>query len=242
MKLEKSTPISYPLSYRHILRFDSDIEDLEYYNHFCDVLLAAQPNDVVEMYFGSDGGSASTCIHLLNLMNQCKCQIDGYLLSDAHSAASILFLHCDNQYVGRYTSMLVHGISFGVGGGLPAIKAHVNHTAKQAELLLRETYEGFLTEEELRNIIDHDDQLYLDHDQIADRLKKRYTYLEDKDKQTQLSDYLDSIDADAQEVVPVDALKKLTKAELIAYIQGDVTLTPDEKGGYKVTPYEEYTC
>lgn len=234
---QKTRPYSYPVSFNHVLQFDSDIDDPEYYAEFADTLIAANENDVISIYFNTCGGSARTMVQLINLMRNCKAQIDGYLVGEASSAGSFLLLNCDNIYVGEYTEMLVHTVSFGSGGDYPSVKAHVEHVGKQAEKLIRDTYKYFLTDEEMIDVLENNRQMYLNADEINRRLEIRQKSMEaehnanlERERQ-ELEDLFNEDD-----LPPVEVLNKMTKADLIRYMQGVIDITIHEDG--KFTIYE----
>lgn len=229
---QKTKPYSYPLSFNHILQFDSDIEDAELYAEFADTLIAAGENDVVSIYFNTSGGSASTMVQLINLMRNCKAHIDGYLVGTASSAGSFLLLNCDNIYVGEYTEMLVHTVSFGSGGDYPSVKAHVDHVGKQAEKLIKETYKYFLTEEEINDVLVNNRQMFLDSEEINRRLDVREKLmLKDQDSaQKQAIKEMEDM-LSGGEMIPdwVFNHKLMTKSKLISLFKGEVDIVINEE-------------
>ena len=74
--------------------------------------------------------------------------------------------------------MLVHFISFGSAGASNHVLKQAEHTKKVSEKLFRDTYYGFLTEEEINKCIEDDYQLWLDSEQIIQRLEQRQVILE----------------------------------------------------------------
>lgn len=229
---QKTKPYSYPLSFNHILQFDSDIEDAELYAEFADTLIAAGENDVVSIYFNTSGGSASTMVQLINLMRNCKAHIDGYLVGTASSAGSFLLLNCDNIYVGEYTEMLVHTVSFGSGGDYPSVKAHVDHVGKQAEKLIKDTYKYFLTEEEMQDVLVNNRQLYLDSDEINRRLDVREKLMLKDQPSAQKQAIKEMEDMFSEEETLPDWVldsKKLTRQNLVDLFKGKLDIEINEE-------------
>lgn len=235
----KTKPYSYPVSFNHVLQFDSDIEEPEYYAEFSDTLISASESDTISIYFNTDGGSAQTMIQLINLMRNCKAQIDGYLVGSASSAGSFLLLHCDNIYIGEYTEMLIHTVSFGSRGDLPSVQAHVNHVGKQAERLLCETYKHFLTEEELHDVLVNNRQLWLDDAEINRRLALRQEAFEKEHKDNVDKQYAEMEQMFEDELLPEWVLNKMTKSQLVQFIQGSIDLDFDEESkSVKIIPID----
>lgn len=229
---EKTKPYAYPTSFNHVLQFNSAIEEPELYAEFCDVLIGAQESDTVSIYFNTGGGSGATMVQLINLMNNCRAHIVGYLVNEASSAGSFLLLNCDEIHVGKYTEMLCHTVQFGSVGSYPEVRAHVDHVGKQTERLIRTTYKYFLTEDEINDVLYNNRQLYLDEDDICDRLDRRQKLLE-KERETQQQGALNDMFHDLGEELDDKTLMKLTKKELVSYINGELDVVVDENG--KVT-------
>lgn len=230
---QKTKPYSYPVSFNHVLQFDSDIEEPEYYAEFSDTLISASENDTVSIYFNTDGGSSQTMVQLINLLRNCKAQIDGYLVGSASSAGSFLLLHCDNIFIGDYTEMLIHTVSFGTRGDFPSVNAHVNHIGKQAERLLRETYKYFLTDEELNDVLVNNRQIWLDDEEINRRLEIRQQGYMSEQKEAQTKAF--NLEDLYEETLTREQLLKLTKPQLAQYVLGEISVDVDDNGKLIIT-------
>lgn len=228
MYKEKTLPYSYPRGMIHVLKFDSQIDEPEYYSYFCDVLLAASEDDIVEIYFSTKGGNGDSMITLMNLLRNCKAETHGYLMSSAHSAGSYLFLSCDVCHVGKYVSMLCHQVSYGAGGSHHEVKAMVDHIDKEERNLVNDTYRYFLSEVEIGQLMDGK-QIWLYEDEIIKRLEKRQDAFEKEREAKQKAAY-DEMFEEFGEDLPDDILMKLTKQELISYYKGDLIVTVGEDG------------
>lgn len=240
MTSSKTAPYSYPNSFTHTLKFNSYIEEPEHYSEFCDILLSAAENDIVEIYFNSGGGNGASMIEIMNIMDQCKAPIHGFLVGSASSAASYLFLHCDVCYVGKHVDMLCHQVSYRVGGSHHEIKASVDHTDKLEWRLVKDTYQHFLSEEEIIDLM-NGKQIYLDEFEISERLENRVKAYEAQAQTAEKSiqdmfDELDEID-----VIPQFVYNKLTKAQLIDLCKG-LTFIDDideETKSFKIVKVED---
>lgn len=182
MYKEKTQPYSYPRGMIHVLKFDSQIDEPDNYSYFCDVLLQASEDDIVEIYFSTRGGNGESMITLMNLLRNCKAETHGYLMSSAHSAGSYLYLNCDVCHVGKYVSMLCHQVSYGTAGSHHEIKAMVDHIHKEETNLVRDTYKYFLSEEEIESLM-NGKQIWLYEDEIIERLENRSKQYEEEREQ-----------------------------------------------------------
>ena len=94
------------------------------------------------------------------------------ITGDCYSAASILALSCDQCVVGRHANLLAHEVSYGVGGKGSDNLSHVQHIKKISDKLIWDTYEGFLTDDEIESVL-NGKELFLDSDEIVERLNNR---------------------------------------------------------------------
>ena len=233
MYKEKTLPYSYPRGMIHVLKFDSQIDEPDNYSYFCDVLLQASEDDIVEIYFSTRGGNGESMITLMNLLRNCKAETHGYLMSSAHSAGSYLYLNCDVCHVGKYVSMLCHQVSYGTAGSHHEIKAMVDHIHKEETNLVRDTYKHFLSEEEIESLM-NGKQIWLYEDEIIERLENRSKKYEEEREQAQKEAYEAMVAEFEQEDLPEEVLKKLTKVQLISYIQGDIDVKVEEDGSFTI--------
>ena len=217
--MTKTTPYSIPKGMLYILKFDSAIEDADYYSHFCDVLMTATEEDNITIYFATPGGMQDTAIAIINMMSMCQAPIHGVLLSDASSAGSLLFLECDTHEVGRFVTMLCHQVSYGIGGSQHEIKSHVEHYGKIDDSLTKEIYEGFLTEDEIDAVL-RGHQMYLGTEEIMERLVNREQFFADRAMEEAVYEYENAVPSEA-------ILKKLNKSDLIKLVRGGAGVNMD---------------
>lgn len=164
---------------------DEPIKHSSYYRYVAKAIEDLTENDCVRFNISSPGGQLSGLETLLSALAKTDAVSVACINSDCHSAASILALKCDMIEVTPYAQMLVHYVTFGVGGPSNHVFKHSEHIKKVSERLFRETYHGFLTEEEINRCIEDDYQLWLDAEQILERLKQRQAILEQEQEQSE---------------------------------------------------------
>ena len=104
----------------------------------------------------------------------------------------------------------------------------MNSSAKQLEALYRDVYFGFFTESEITDILEGKD-FYIEYDEICERLEKRERAIQEEAAnfeeafQRELSSMMD---ADKE---PDWVLNKLTKQQLVKYVQGEIGIEWDEE-------------
>lgn len=238
----KTRPYSFPISFGHVLMFNSTIDSPDEYAEFCDTLIGATENDVVNIYFSTGGGDGGTMVQILNLMLQCKAHIIGHLISEASSAGSFLLLHCDEIFVGEYTEMLCHTVKYGVYGDHPSVQSQVNHTGSLTEKMIRGTYKYFLTEEEIDDVLKNNRQIFLDSDEICRRLEiRQQKYAEDElESKKKAEQEFEELFDDC--TVPDWVYSKLSKPQLIQFAKGESIITDwdDDTKKFTFMSLEEY--
>jgi ATP-dependent protease ClpP protease subunit len=156
----------YDIDYVGGLGNPSDyLEDFQVYRN-------ASPNDIIRVHINSVGGNLATLIQLVNLMRSSQAQIITYLEGEAHSADGMLFLQGDQYIVGDHAAMLIHEPTAGFFESHNKLKKQVEFSNAHVETVFKDYYEHFLTEEEMNSVLAGQD-LWLDSDQIVERLKNK---------------------------------------------------------------------
>ncbi len=151
----------------------------DYYDNIVDMLDRANQGDIVVFKIASPGGAYSGLVSLLDAVENTDAMVIADIVGEAHSAASIFALSCHQVRVGPYAEMLAHSARYGFAGKSSDNVSHVLHTAKVMSKVLFKAYEGFLSESEIQEVISGK-ELYLDSEQIMERLEKREEYFEAK--------------------------------------------------------------
>lgn len=155
-----------------IIPIDEVVQEASYYRNAAHAISMATEGDVVRFKINSPGGRLDGLVALLHAVGGTSAAVVAEIVGECHSAASILALHCDEIFVGPYASMLCHSVRYGYVGKSADVEAHVKHASKTTEKLMRETYIGFLSEEEIEDLL-KGRELYLDSTEIIERLKDR---------------------------------------------------------------------
>lgn len=160
---------------------DEPIVDPKYYRAVISELQTLSEHDTVNVTFATNGGSSAGMVCLIEAFRNTSATVSGAIIGDCHSAGSILAMNCDQIYVAPYASMMIHNISYGYAGKDADVMGMVSHTSAWSKKLIKETYEGFLSESEIIEVLSGK-ELWLDSDQIKERFEKRQKYVEKKMK------------------------------------------------------------
>ena len=139
------------------------------------LLQTASPNDVISFTINSDGGDLMSLVALQNAVRMSEAKIVMILLGACASAGGAFFLtEADEYVVGSFTHMMVHNMICGVGfDDTQKIATRARFNESLNVRFVQESYEGFLTEQEIYDVTHNSKELYLDEFEIRERLMKR---------------------------------------------------------------------
>ena len=152
----------------------NNIDIPERYNELCFLLSLAQRGDVFHIHINNHGGYIASANMIYYAMINSKAKIIGHLAGDVASAATVLTMACDDIKVAPYTQFMIHNYSGGVQGKGKEAKDQMDFVNNEINESFRDYYLGFLTEEEIADVIeDHD--IWLNSHQVMERWNNRKT-------------------------------------------------------------------
>lgn len=160
---------------------DEPIGEPSNYRDEFNTLITASDMDIVNIIINSPGGSIDSTNQLIQAIQSSAAEITAVLVGETHSAASMLALNCPNVFVTPVATMLVHTGFYNSINTAPNVKRHVDFTHDQINKLLDETYEGFMSLNEISEVKEGK-EFWFDADEIKTRLEKRHAYFEKKQK------------------------------------------------------------
>jgi len=162
---------SCPNGMKYLVKIEDELEEPSDWSEEIDLFKEAQPEDIIYVSINSPGGNYYTAIALIHAMRECRATIIGEITGCAYSAAGAIFLSCDEFKLHEFSEMMIHNSQLsGVNGSQTKVYESMEFSNKQSKRFIRSCYEFFLTEDEIDQVI-HDKDLYLDVDEIADRLE-----------------------------------------------------------------------
>lgn len=168
----------------HDVFLDSSIEEPSQYRELLSLLFNASEDDTVHIFINSNGGHLDTAVAIVEGLKATGAHVVAILIGACHSAASIISMYCHEVVVLDSAYSMVHTASFGASGNTSNVKSHTEFTVMQVEKLLNDTYEGFLTKEELDKV-KSGVELWFDAADITQRMKSRVKFVEQKAKRLQ---------------------------------------------------------
>lgn len=156
---------------------DGEISEPSSYREIYHAMINAGPQDLVLLHINSNGGRIDAGTQIINHIKNCKAKVVGVMHNNAASMASAIMLSCDDWELNTFSTVMCHSCSYGMVGKQSDVRAGVEFTTKFNERFIRETYTGFLTEEEIDRVLKGDD-LYFDAEQLDEKLTKFKEYRE----------------------------------------------------------------
>jgi ATP-dependent Clp protease protease subunit len=166
---------------QHVVFLDGEILEPSSYRELIAILFNSTEEDVIEIFINSPGGSLETTLAIVEGLKATNASVTAILIGSCHSAASIITMYCQNIVVLDSASMMIHTASFGTQGTTGNVKSHTEFTVRMVEKVLNETYEGFLTSDELEKI-KQGVEIWVDAEDMRKRMKKRAKFLENLKK------------------------------------------------------------
>lgn len=172
-------PKPRPLGILHTFYISGTIEDAKQYNEWFEVIRNANETDIIKLHINSPGGDLFTAIQFMRVLNESDAVIVASVEGACMSAATMIFL-CANQFeISEHSMFMFHnysGIAFGKGGEM---YDNITHERKWSEKIMRGVYKDFLTEEEIKAILDNKD-IWMEGEEVLKRLKNKQKVLEEK--------------------------------------------------------------
>lgn len=149
-----------------------EITSAENYLECFDVIRNASEDDIVKININSPGGDLFTTIQFLRAMSETRATTVASAEGCCMSAATMIFLSADNYEISDHCLFMIHnysGISFGKGGEM---YDQLVNERKWSEKIIQKIYENFLTEDEIKSVLNNKD-LWMEGEEVMNRLKSK---------------------------------------------------------------------
>jgi len=160
---------------------DSEITGPEDYRDLITILFNAEEGTTVNIFINSEGGHLDTAIAVIEGLKNTQAHVVAVLIGACHSAASFIAMYCHEVAVLDNAYSMVHTATFGSVGFTGNVKAHTDFTVRMVEKLINDTYEGFLTKDELSKV-KSGVEMWFDADEIRERMRSRIKHIQALEK------------------------------------------------------------
>lgn len=161
------------------IEIDKGIECVSQFSTAIQVLESAKEDDEVVVYLQCNGGSVNAGEAFIHAMRKCAAPIHIIATGGVHSMASCILLEADSLELSHGFNACIHAGYDGAGGTVSEYRAKSKFDKEFGDRQFRETYEGFLSEKELDDMLDGKD-IWLDAQGWLDRAMKRSEYFQNK--------------------------------------------------------------
>lgn len=161
-----------PLGVVHEFYLTGYIEEADNYLEWFDAIRHAGEHDLVKIYINSYGGDLFTAIQFMRVIADTAatvvCSVEGACMS----AATMVFM-CAHQFeVTPHSVFMFHNYSGGAIGKGGEMIDQLLHERRWSERMMREIYKDFMSEAEIKSMLDNKD-MWMDGEEVVDRMNKR---------------------------------------------------------------------
>lgn len=148
------------------------IEAPSMYNELCHKLRTASTFDTFTLHINTPGGMLDSAFMITDAIKRSQAKVTASLTGTVASAGTLITLACDDVYIAPHTSFMIHNYSAVIGGKGGEIKSRQEHTDKALTNAFGEFYSGFLTQKEIKEVIDGKD-MWMGTDEVLNRLANK---------------------------------------------------------------------
>jgi len=160
---------SKPVAQIHEFYLSGEILEAEEYIEWFDIIRNSSAVDTIRIYINSGGGDLYTTLQFLRVMAETEAHIITSVEGACMSAATMIFLHGDQQEVTPHSLFMFHNYSAGVFGKGGEMYDQLQFERKWSENFMREVYAGFLTGAEISSMMNNKD-IWMTSDEVVERL------------------------------------------------------------------------
>ena len=147
-----------------------EIDDPNLYIDMIHCFNVAGQNDVIYLHLNTSGGRLDTGVQLINAMKNSQAKVVTVLECMAYSLGTLIFLSGHELVVNDNCVMMLHNFKGGVIGKGNELTSQLDATVKWFNMLAKEIYIPFLTEDEFNRILKGED-LWMQSAEIRKRLE-----------------------------------------------------------------------
>lgn len=161
----------------HEFYLTGTIEEPENYLEWFDSIRHAGEHDLVKIYINSYGGDLFTAIQFMRVLADTEatvvCSVEGACMS----AATMIFMCADQFEVTPHSVFMFHNYSGGAIGKGGEMIDQLLHERKWSERLMNEVYKDFMTDAEIKSMLDNKD-MWMDGEDVVVRMNARIAKLQ----------------------------------------------------------------
>lgn len=208
---------SLPIAFQHRIFIKDALEHPEEMIAAIDILESSTEADEILIFLNSPGGRLDSLDTLLFAVLRCPAHTRVIASGDIASAAVSILLVADEFELSDNARILVHSASGGMGGKVQDVEEYSKFWAEENRRWMKDTYGGFLTEEELHDVVVNKREMYMNAEEFCGRFQ-RMLQIREEEEASQIEGFQNLL----EESIPSEAdLRGLTKKDLIKLLTGE---------------------
>lgn len=157
-----------------------DIEDARQFQDAIEAMNDAGDEDLVIIHLSTNGGSTDATDTFISTMRRCRARVVVEASGGVHSAGTIILMNAPEYRLSENFNALIHNGSFGAWGAKSSdTKVQFEFQAEYMDRLAWSTYQGFLTDDEIEELIAGRD-FWMGPEEWVDRWKRRQEFLKNE--------------------------------------------------------------
>lgn len=164
--------VERPISRVHKFYLTGEIKNPTEYIQWFETIRNSSEVDVIVFHINSYGGDLFTAIQFMRVLSETKANIVASVEGACMSAATLIFLSARHWEISNHSMFMFHnysGASIGKGGEM---YDQISHFKVWGDKLLKDVYSGFLTAEEIKDILNNKD-VWMTGEEVSRRLQKK---------------------------------------------------------------------
>jgi ATP-dependent protease ClpP protease subunit len=149
-----------------------EITTPEDYVEWYEIIRNSTENDVIKIHINSPGGNLFTAVQLMRVMAESQANILTSVEGACMSAATMVFLSGDGFEISEHSMFMFHNYSGGTIGKGGEMYDNIMYERKWSDRFMRSVYAGFLTDDEIKSILENKD-IWMEPEEVFKRLNKR---------------------------------------------------------------------
>lgn len=163
---------SKPLGHLHTFYISGEIKDADHYVELFDLIRNSSETDVIRIHINSPGGHLFTAIQFMRVIAESSAMIICSAEGACMSAATMIFLAADSFEISEHSMFMFHNYSSMIVGKGGEMYDNIVHERKWSERIMRKVYSDFLTEDEIKSILNNKD-IWMDGEEVLKRLNHK---------------------------------------------------------------------
>ena len=163
--------ITKPLGNLYTVYLSGMIDEPKCYTKVFEMIRNAEDHDIIKLHINSEGGHLFTAIQFIRAMTESRATIVASAEGMCMSAATMIFLSADNFEISEHCMFMFHNYSGGTFGKGGEMYDQLIKERKWSEKIINKIYNGFLTDEEIKSIMNNRD-IWMEGDEVKVRLEK----------------------------------------------------------------------